>query len=69
MKCVFCETVGDNMPTIAEFRGIEVTSETDLRICDECQHLSLPELTKLSQAAVRRMALDAVPKLLAKKSS
>src|SRR5271163_935761 len=37
MKCAYCPTIADQMPTVSEFFGLGFTAQPDLGVCEECQ--------------------------------
>jgi protein-arginine kinase activator protein McsA len=69
MKCAYCDTVADNMPTVLEFLEIDAKKQTDLGVCEECQKLPRSELVKKAHETTQRRIAEVAEAILKSRRS
>jgi len=69
MKCAYCENVAPTMPTVLEFLEIEIKTETDLGVCEDCRKLPRSELVKKAHETTQRRIGEAAEAILKSKRS
>jgi len=63
MKCAYCEATAPKMMPILDFLGMDLKSEPNVGICEECQKLPKQELLKKADQSARNILQEGAAKI------